>query len=326
MRSEIAVLASLLCAITAARAQDIPDAKTELAAGIAILKAHHMNSGRIDWPAVETQAQAMLGDKTAAADAYPAIRHVIAQLGEKHTSLATADFAKAQMTDSPVGNVRPPDVKTPEGYWLAGGIGLVTLKFHHGSPADDIAYAKAGRDALAAFSRAHVCRYIVDLRGNGGGNMYPMINGVQALLGREPYGYFQEVNMPETPWRLATASYLPAGDAAAGERQRALQGTAPVAVLIDRDTGSSGEFTAMAFEGRAHSRFFGEPSAGYLTTNGHYSLPDGAFLAVSNGWATDRLHRGYRETIAPDESTPRGQATLDAAIAWLKKQPCRETP
>lgn len=318
------MLAFLLCA-TVARADDAPDARTELAAAIAILKTHHMNRDKVAWPAVEAQAQSMLGDKTEAADAYPAIRHIIAQLGEKHTSLASADFAKAQMTDRASGTARPPDIKTPEGYLLADGIGLVTLKFHHGSPADDIAYAKAGREALAAFSSAHICRYIVDLRGNGGGNMYPMLNALQAVLGREPYGYFQEVNAPETPWALASAPYLPTGDAAADEGQRALQGTAPVAVLIDRDTASSGEFTAMAFEGRAHSRFFGEPTAGYLTVNGHYPLPDGAFLAVSNGWATDRLHRSWRDTITPDDATPRGQATVDAALAWLKQQPCRET-
>lgn len=325
MRPEKAVLAFMLCAaIGGARADDVPDAKAELAAGIAILKAHHMNSGRIDWPVVETQANAMLGDKTAAAGAYPAIQYVIRQLGEKHTFLRPADGAKAQRTGKPVGNVRPPDVTTPEGYSPADGIGLITLKTHLFSIAGDIAYAKAARDALATFSRAHICRYIVDLRGNGGGNVYPMLNGLQALLGQEPYLYSQDANGPEIPQTLANAPHLPVGDAAADKRQRDFQGAAPTAVLIGRNTGSSGEFTAMAFEGRPHTRFFGEPTAGYLTSNGTYDLPDGAFLAVSKGWSTDRLHRSYRETITPDETTPPGQATMDAAIAWLKKQPCRK--
>ncbi len=325
MRSGKTVLALLFLA-TAAHADDAPNAKAELAAGIAILKAHHINRDKFDWMAVEAQANIMLGDKTKVTEAYPAIRYVIAQLGEKHTFLVNADAAKAQMTDRAVGNARPPDVNTPEGYSLAGGIGLITLKFHHGSLADDIAYAKAGRGALATFYRAHICRYIVDLRGNGGGNIYPMINGLQALLGPEPYGYSQYVGGAEEPRTLANAPYMPMGDAAVDPRQRDLQGTAPVAVLIDRDTASSGEFTAMSFEGRPHTRFFGEPTAGYLTINGHYNLPDGAFMAVSIGWSTDRLHRTYRETIEPDETTSRGQATVDAAIAWLQQQPCQAAP
>jgi C-terminal processing protease CtpA/Prc len=151
-----------------------------------------------------------------------------------------------------------------------------------------------------------------------------MINGLQALLGPAPYGYSQYVGGAEEPRTLADAPYMPMGNAAVDPHQRDLQGTAPVAVLIDRGTASSGEFTAMSFEGRPRARFFGEPTAGYLTINGHYNLPDGAFLAASIGWSTDRLHRTYRETIAPDETTTRGQATLDAAIAWLKKQPCRK--
>ena len=323
MRLLKTVLLFLLCA-TIARADEAPSAKTELAAAITVLKAHHMNSAKLDWPAVETRAQAMLGDKTQATDAYPAIYYVIRQLGEKHTNLMTADAAKAAATGKPVGIGRDSDIRTPEGYALVGGIGLITLKRHQGSPADDLAYATAARDALATFARAHICRYIVDLRGNGGGNMYPMIAGLETLLGREPYGYWQDVGAPERPWRLADVNDV--GQPGTDGRQRDLQSAAPVAVLLDRETASAGEDTAIAFEGREGARFFGEPSGGYLTANKAYSLPDGAILAVSVGWSTDRLHRSYHETITPDEATPRGQGTLDAAIAWLKKQPCREAP
>lgn len=325
MRPGKIVLAVLLLA-SAARADDAPDAKAELAAGIAILKTHHMNRDKIDWPAVEAQANAMLGDKTAAVDAYPAIRFVIRALGEKHTFLTSAEGAKAQTTGQQSGNIRPPDNRTPEGYSLVGGIGLITLKTHLFSMPADILYAKAGRDALATFYRAHICRYVVDLRGNGGGNVYPMLNSLQALLGQEPYLYSQDVGQPEKPQTMANAPYMPVGDAATDPRQRDVQAAAPVAVLIDRDTASSGEFTAMAFEGRPHTRFFGEPTAGYLTANGHFNLPDGAFLAVSVGWSVDRLHRSYHDTITPDEPMPRGQATVDAAIAWLQQQPCQATP
>ena len=323
MRPAKIAAALLLCA-TVARADDTVDARTELAAGIATLKAHHMNTARLDWPAVEAQAQTMLGGKTAATDAYPAIRFVIAQLGEKHTFLINADNAKAMKADKPVGNARPPDILTPEGYPLTNNIGLIALKRHEGSSADNLAYATAGRAAMAAFAHDHACRYIVDLRGNSGGDMYPMIASVQALLGPEPYGYWQGPQGQERAWRLADANDI--GEASADAYQRDLQGAAPVAVLIDRDTASAGEFTAIAFEGRPRTRVFGEPSGGYLTANQPFTLPDGAMIALSIGWSTDRTHHGYRDTLVPDEAAPRGQATLDAAIAWLKKQPCRGAP
>jgi C-terminal processing protease CtpA/Prc len=166
---------------------------------------------------------------------------------------------------------------------------------------------------------AHVCRFIVDLRANTGGGMYPMINAVDALLGDGTLGYWQITGQPpDEPWPNTFGQY---GDAASVKRIDSLK-NAPVAILIGALTASAGEFTAMAFEGRPNTRFFGETTADLISANEPIPLPDGALLVVSEGWGTDRLHRPYRSAIVPDEATPRGQATLDAAIAWLKKQPC----
>jgi len=272
-----------------------------------------MNSAKVDWPSVEAHAYELVSDKSTASDAYPAIRFIIAQLGERHTSLSSADAVRAEMTDQPVGSARPFRLTTPEGYVLSGNIGLITLKMEEGSPSDEAAYTQAAQTALKNFANRRVCRFIVDLRVNYGGNMYPMINGVAALLGMPPYGYWLDRDGKEgTAWTHLGET----------ERKGDPLSADPVAVLIDRDTVSSGEFTAMAFEGRTNTRIFGEPSAGYLTVNGIHFLPDGARLAVSSGWAADRLHRPYQTTIVPDEATPRGQATVDAAIAWLGKQHC----
>ncbi|HKU55221.1 MAG TPA: S41 family peptidase [Rhizomicrobium sp.] len=302
-----------------ARADNMPDAKTELNAAIDLLKARHMNSNKMDWPTVQTKALAMLGSATKPEEAYAAIRYVIAQLGEKHTSMVPADAWKAMMTDTSVGKARAPDWQPPEGHLLEGRIGLVELKAYQGSPTDDLAYASAARSALRTFADNHVCRYIVDLRFNTGGNMYPMINGVEALLGKSPYGFWQATGgAPDSSWTLKRGTFEHEGAPA----DETVQSKAAVAVLIDRRTASSGEFTAMAFEGRPNTRVFGENSAGFLTFNSPAALPDGARLIISEGWATDRLRRPYRDVIAPDQATPRGQATLDAAIVWLKNQPC----
>jgi hypothetical protein len=316
-----AVLVSivLLPLALTAQAADMPDARTELDAALGLLKAGHMNSSKVDWPALQTKALAMLGSATKPEEAYPAIRYVIVQLGEKHTSMMTADAWKAMMADRMVGRAPAPDWQPPEGHLLEGGIGLVALKGIQGSPADSLAYASAARSALRTFADDHVCRYIIDLRFNNGGSMDPMINGVEALLGKPPYGFWQTAGgASESPWNLKRGPFQHE-EAPASE---AVQSKAAVAILIDRRTASSGEFTAMAFEGRPNTRVFGENSAGFLTTNSPAELPDGARLFISGGWATDRLHRPYRDVIAPDEATPRGQATLDAAIAWLKKRPC----
>ena len=97
---------------------------------------------------------------------------------------------------------------------------------------------------------------------------------------------------------------------------------APVAVLIDRRTTSSGEMAAIALLGRAHVRTFGEPSGGYTTANEPVPLGDGAFLVVTSAFVRDRIGGDYRESIVPDEKVDPAQAQ-PTAVRWLESA-CRK--
>ncbi len=307
----------LMGSVGAADTPDMaPEAKAELAAAIDALKAHHINRASVDWPSVEAAAYAKAAGAKTAEDAYPAIRDVIAALKQKHTFLQPASVAKAIAQGSP----SDPNVRwwaaPPEGFILAGGIGYLRLPQHQGTPALDAAYVQGARDILRRFARAKVCRILVDLRGNGGGNMSPMVIALSSLLGPQPYGFWDDGGA-KTAWSYPPEFY---GRAPQPTPDRS---DSPLAVLIGADTASSGEFTAMAIEGRPRARFFGAPTGGYLTGNHPFALPDGAMLLVSEVWGQDRLGRSYRDAIRPDQTTADGQPAIDAAIAWLKTQSCR---
>jgi hypothetical protein len=310
-------LALTLAATPVALAQ-APDAKAELAAAINILQKYHLNRDKVDWPSLSDKAGSLILDPQNASGAYGPIRYVIAQLGITHTQLMTANQVKAINTGRPVGAARPPRVTPPQGYLLEGGIGLIEEKFLTGRNAEERQYEMAARHAIDRFNAKGICRFILDLRGNSGGNMYPMIAGVSALLGKGPYGYFN-VDQQETAW-VWPRNMGDIEDRVAAQPAWLTQ--APVAVLLDGFTASSGEFTAMAFKGRRNTRFFGEDTAGLLSANRAFPLPDGASLIVSTGWGSDRNHVPYTTVISPDEATPRGQETLDAAIAWLMARKC----
>jgi hypothetical protein len=319
MKAPFIALVTVLLVSPSFASPQVADAKSELAAATAILKAHHINRDKIDWPTVTVRAESLIRRPEEASSAYGGIYFVISQLGERHTRLVTADQAKSNSSGVQVGNAAPPRVTPPQGYALADGIGLIEERFMVGPRAQELSYAEAARAALMNFTAARICRFIIDLRNNTGGNMYPMIAGVSALLGSEPYGYFEEPGEPERVWNSLKSVGL--------EDQRnpafpSWLSLAPVAVLIDGDTGSSGEFTAMAFKGRVHTRFFGEDTAGFVTANSTYSLPDGAILVVTSAFAKDRNRTLYRKALTPDKATPRGQLTLDAAVVWLKQQQC----
>jgi carboxyl-terminal processing protease len=97
----------------------------------------------------------------------------------------------------------------------------------------------------------------------------------------------------------------------------------PVAVLIDRDTGSSAEGIAIAVRGRVDTRFFGESTYGAATSTFPFKLSDGAQLFVVTGAMLDRDGREYPMGATPDEEVlsaatiSTNDSVIVAASEWL---------
>jgi hypothetical protein len=295
------------------------DAETELRAAIDILKTHHMNRDKLDWPAVEARSFAALyGQPESPIAAYSVIREIIAELREKHTFLLPAARYQALMADDPA----VAETALPEAHAAGRATGILKIGAVWGSVEHDRAYVEAARRGVEQLEAQGVCRFVIDLRGNVGGNMWPMLNGVASLLSEPPYGYFVATGLTAAPWSFSVPWMALASEGVVAPPSADARADAPIAVLLDARTGSAGEFTAIAFEGRRRTMFFGEPTFGLVTTNQAFPLPDGARLIVSQGWSTDRTGRPYRVAVVPDRETASGQPTLDAAIAWLRTQPC----
>jgi len=161
--------------------------------------------------------------------------------------------------------------------------------------------------------------WIIDLRGNSGGNMHPMIKGLSCLIGEGTYGYAiypdKEIAMSmengqtgyiklKLPYRLKNPVHK-------------------IAVLIDSSTASSGEFTAIAFKSLPNVRFFGQPSAGFTTSNQTFKLSDGSILYLATSYMADRKRIKYLPNIIPDvithpDKNDENDSTIAAAKAWLK--------
>lgn len=178
------------------------------------------------------------------------------------------------------------------------------------------------------------CGWIVDLRGNTGGNMWPMLLGVGPLLhgGGDPG---QQVGTFDTGDGLQAWGYR--NDAVWNDDQvRISLGAsayvlkhpdAPVAVLQSERTASSGEAIVLAFRGRPDTRSFGHPTAGYSTGNSPVQLVDGSLLLLTGSVMKDRNSVGDGSRIPPDVAAADDAETLRLAEHWLLQQPaCREKP
>jgi len=176
------------------------------------------------------------------------------------------------------------------------------------------------------------CGWVVDLRGNSGGNMWPMLLGMGPLLGdakgADPVGMFLLADKRQ-PWAYREGAVWLDGKAVVGSRntQYTLRHPgAPVAVLFGPRTASSGEASVLAFRGRAASRSFGQPSAGYSTANTPQRLPDGSLLLLTGSVIADRNGVGDGNRLQPDVIVAEGQDATTAAQAWLLAQPACKLP
>jgi len=288
-----------------------PSAYLEQALGM--LRGLHINSASADWPTIEARARASVAGSTQLADAHDAIQRVIADLGERHSFLRPP-------SPPPTGGAMPAPAM-PTHALADGRFGVVRLPGFIGTPEQVAQYSATLRDGLEEMdSTGGVCGWIVDLRGNTGGNMWPMLNGLDPLLGPGPFGIFRAPNGQQTFW-VRTAENISIG-LAATDREPFFTldaADAPVAVLLGSATASSGEMTAIALAGRSRARTFGAATAGFATANVALPLSDGAMLVITTSYARDRTGREYGGAIMPDEVVEE-TAAEEAAIRWLASQ------
>lgn len=175
------------------------------------------------------------------------------------------------------------------------------------------------------------CGWIVDLRQNQGGNMWPMLLGLAPLLAKNPNG--KEVIGAFHLGATHQAWSLQPGRVLIENRTRlelssppyVLRRPAPpVAVLIGHRTASSGEMVTLAFRGRPTARSFGQETAGFSTANTPVPLPDGSVLLLTGSVAVDRNHKGDGGKLQPDVSVSNEADAEHSARNWLLTQPqCR---
>ena len=191
-------------------------------------------------------------------------------------------------------------------------------------------YIQFAQDAIRRVDQTGTCGWIVDLRNNTGGNMWPMLAGVGPVLGEGVAGWFVDPDGVEQAWGYSNGQAQLAGSTIiSAERAYHLKHPLPlVAVLTNRYTASSGEAITVAFRGRPSTRSFGQPTAGVPTANQEYTLSDGAALWITVALDADRTGQTYDSSISPDQavpSLPRLQLRADdqvaqAALTWLHTQ------
>jgi hypothetical protein len=281
---------------------------------IGVMKAHSINRLTIDWAAFRASVFARADGAQSIPDTYPAIQVALDALGDGHSVYYAATGRVLGATRRAI--CGRPGADTPG---VPDGIGYVKVPAFSGTAEQATAFANDLQHTIMSGDRADLIGWIVDVRGNGGGNMWPMIAGVGPVLGEGVAGYFIDPVGVETAWEYRDGAAWEGG--VANERvaapYRLMRDRPRVAVLTDSSVASSGEAVVASFRGRPDTRSFGDRTCGLSTANAPYPMSDGATLNITEAVMADRTRTRYGSSIQPDEAVP-GLQLVERASAWLR--------
>ncbi len=248
---------------------------------------------------------------------YPVLTSATKVAGGKHSFFLTpAESAKNDQAAS--SEFKAPTVTT------AGRITTVTVPDLGTVPqAKQQEYADTAAKGIEAAAGA-TCGWIVDLRGNTGGTMFPMLAGVAPLLPDGPFLVFRSAQGDESTVSVKGGAIgFSAGAPMMSTTVKTKVSGKNIAVLYDQLVASSGEAVATAFRGLPNVRSFGSPTAGYTSGNSVLAMPDGARVVLTQGVYVDRTGVNLNEQpIQPDVVVEPASADA-AAKAWLAETSCR---
>jgi C-terminal processing protease CtpA/Prc len=79
------------------------------------------------------------------------------------------------------------------------------------------------------------------------------------------------------------------------------QSNIPIAIIINQNTCSAGEFCAVCFKGKQNVQFFGTNTAGYLSFNDIFEINNDISILLTTKFVTDTyMHKYTDEYIKPD--------------------------
>lgn len=277
-----------------------PSPKKYGSIAISIMENQALYASGEEWKAAKADAEEQLRSAKTIADTYPILEALTKQAGGKHSRFIRPDEVEEHKSIP---------AQMPEITEEAGNVVRIRLPEFSGTREEASAYA----DPVVDYLDAHkdVSGVIIDLRGNTGGDMVPMVGAVSPLLPDGELMYFSGVKI-STPVSLKNGTVK--GGSGITVRSVKLD-TIPVAILTDNDTASSGEATLLCFRGLDNVKTFGAPTAGYASANILMLMYDSAELMLTvakDKTRTDELF--CDDPIEPDVIT---DTPLEDALEWI---------
>lgn len=299
---------------------------------ITIMKNNSIDADKVNWGQLQKNALTKAGGINDPDQLGPVMRYLYQSINDFHGAFFYADSTFKWRR-----NVRPASDSVMNEWkkgvrvrsmMLGNNMGYLLVPYmSYNGKADADKNAQILNDSLCSLLGRNVKGIVLDLRLNGGGAMYPMMLGLEQLLGSGKIGSF--ISKKNEGWFIKNHNFLLDTTIVTSLTPKCSNQaeTLPVVLLTSASTGSSGEFLVMAFKGRKKTLVLGAETAGYVTAVAGFPVDDSAYMYLSTGYGTDRNGRVYKEAIKPDVRVDspdsfndiKNDKKVKAAIDWLLK-------
>lgn len=314
----------------------VDSVKSYLDKSMNIIEANALNSKNVNWKKLRENVYDKASGAKRYEDILPIYPYIFEQIDDHHGSLKyknktyswnKTDGAKVNNTikvaTKKYSSVRSEKIGKEIGYILIPG-----NSDFGGQHMDSI--SREIKNAIAKINDKNIKGWIIDLRINTGGNMYPMIAGLTEFLGEGRVGGFiTPTHQPDGDWIIKNGAFYVDSVRVSPVKYQGhpIKKDIPIAILISGNTASSGEMTAITTIGRDKSILIGEPTGGYTTTNLGFKLNEYSGLNLAVDYASDRNGKVYPKNINPDILVSNGDnfeflnkdEKVKKAISWLRK-------
>lgn len=279
---------------------------------IDLLENKSVNKNKIDWNEFRVDVFKKAKNAKKTEDTYAALSYAVSELNDNHSYFKPATEAGITAENKPLPKLS--DEFTPN------DIGYIRIPFCIGKENDYDDYITTISAKIKEQLKKKTKGWIIDLRGNFGGNMWPMLLSLEPLIGNGTFGYFVDADNQYQAWKLNKGKVFIDDELIFQNKlyEKLDLSDQYLAILTDGKTASSGEAIAVALKYRMKSKSFGKPTYGVSTGCVSHQLSDGSTLNLAESVFADKKMNKYGLSINPDVIIDENEA-LKSGIKWIYK-------
>ncbi|UOE38989.1 S41 family peptidase [Chryseobacterium oryzae] len=297
--------------------------KTYVTDALKIMKDKSVNKSKINWDKIYSKTLAEASKVKTIKETFPILKNALVSLEDSHSNFYPAEVVKQYTLGYKATGQEFPVIKSD---LLENKYAYISLPDIGSFNNDDWnLYINTFYSKVNELQKQNPKGWIIDLRDNFGGMLYPMYAAVAPFLDHK--------NVVGTKDSKGEIEYFNYKDGKFYEGSKATQQfkiiqkepktiNRPIAVLINKVTGSSGEFITASFVDQKNVKLIGVNTQGLTSANQEYKLSDGSFLVLTIGNIVDRNGKEYNkigEGIAPNISIENSSDKKKIDETYFKK-------